>query len=156
MIEKILKLPTMNDLPIIVKMAKKFHGSSPYSSISFDREKIRRFAINVINGTKENEIIILGLVNNQIVGMVAGVATPTIFSNEKVAYEVGWWVDPEYRKNRVGVFLYKAYEDWAKRVGCVAVNCAYIDKNMNDKTHKEFFESLGYSSSEHAYIKEIR
>jgi aminoglycoside 6'-N-acetyltransferase I len=63
-------------------------------------------------------------------------------SSRPVAYVEGWYVDPPYRRRRVGAQLLAAAEDWARRQGCTEMaSDTWIDNLDSQHAH----ESLGFA-----------
>src|SRR5262249_22819841 len=54
-----------------------------------------------------------------------------------VGYVEGWFVAPEYRKQRLGASLMAAAEEWARRQGCVEMaSDAVIDNEVSQSAHE--------------------
>src|SRR5690606_41060823 len=100
--------------------------SSPYRVMKFDRQKGREFLLRVITGVPTDNICLVALSGGKVVGFIVGAATEPVFSSNRVAMELGWWIEPEHRGTRGALLLYNAYEDWAYRVGCSHVQGAYL------------------------------
>lgn len=83
-------------------------------------------------------------------GMLLGKASPFSFGYHKIAMEVGWWVDPEYRKSGVGKSLIDAFEYWANKMGCSLVVMGSLDDSLGS-----YYEKNGYKSAERLYMKEL-
>lgn len=84
------------------------------------------------------------------VGFLAGLATPSLFGDIRQATEMAWWVEPSERGKEAGGELLKAFEFWAKKVGCKLVTMI----SLNDKVGK-YYEKNGYKLYERAYVKEV-
>jgi GNAT superfamily N-acetyltransferase len=57
-------------------------------------------------------------------------ASPLLCSDELLAVELGFWIKPEYRNRETIRLLLKAFQTWAKKVGCKGTLMAKI-KNRN-------------------------
>jgi GNAT superfamily N-acetyltransferase len=88
------------------------------------------------------------------VGMVAGTAQEFLFSDDKIAGELVWWVDPEYRRGSYGRDLHDAFEYWADKVGCKVITMALLEDQKADKVAR-LYERKGYRQAERAFIKTI-
>lgn len=82
-------------------------------------------------------------------GMLAACVTPFLLGPTLTAVELAWWVEPEYRKQNVGLNLVKAYEEWALAKGCKIISMAcYANNNLGP-----FYEKCGYGLNELGYVK---
>jgi hypothetical protein len=84
--------------------------------------------------------------------MIIGFCDSLPFSSDRVAAELAWWVDEDKRGSRDSLLLFKAYEDWALRVGAKIKQMAMLDDVTNLAA---FYEKQGYRPAERSYIKEI-
>jgi len=146
-----LRLATEQDWPEVFRMARSFYEASPYNVLDFSEVSCRGIFDKYLQGDKTDLIIILAAAESPY-GMILGHASPTPFSTRKVASELAWWVDESYRSTRDSLLLFKAYEDWAVRIGATIVQMAML----NDSTdlHK-FYTKNGYRPAECSYIKEL-
>lgn len=141
-----VKIANKDDFNIIEKLALEFADNSVYKGL-LDPEKIRDNIKRVLNNSVEEGVIIL----YDDKGFIAGVVTEILFGLDRVATELAWWVTPSERNTKVGTDLLKAFEAWAKIIGCrfVSVNCL-SDLDLND-----FYTKMGFSLYEKAYLKKI-
>lgn len=149
-----LRLPTLEDMPDLIRMFKQFHRESPYKHISFDEKKTRETVTDIINGDKESSIIIISCDETKITGAIIGLSVCPLFSLQKSAVEMVWWVHPDYRKSGHGNLLLSAYEDWAKRVGCKNVQMICLETEEKEMLEK-FFAKNGYNKIETAFVKGV-
>lgn len=144
-----MKLAELSDLPDILRMARSFHEASPYKDLEFSEERCREMFARYLVGNKKELIIILA--GDKPFGMIIGFANSLPFSLDLVATELAWWVDEEHRGSRESLLLFKAYEDWAKRIGARLTQMAMLDDVTN---LKRFYEKQGYRPAEQSFIKE--
>ena len=147
-----LRLATTDDLPDILRMARAFHEVSPYRCLPFDSEYVSGSILHTL-GQPESSVIILGLDDGKIVGMLAGIVSVCILNGKKQASESVFWVDAAARKSTLAKQLKEAYEYWAKNVvHCdLALMSALEDDNLLlvDKLYKR----SGYTPAERNYMK---
>jgi len=87
-----------------------------------------------------------------LVGMlVGGIASP-LFSKDRVATELAWFVEPEHRDGRAAYKLLASYEKWAKDSGCSFVTMVDIDTL---ESLEPLYTRKGYTLTEKTYVKEI-
>lgn len=154
MIEQHLRLATLDDIPILLNLAKNFHKVSPYRGMRFNTQKGKDFLASVITGPKSEGVILVALKDTKPIGMLIGWAAEPVFTSNKVATELCWWVEEEYRKTRGALLLYNAYEDWAARVGCSHIQGAYLSGWRADL--HDFFKKRGYIQVESSYLKTLK
>lgn len=145
-----LSIASEEDKGIIVSMLIKFKDESPYSKVSTNIDKINSIVSDALQGDKERQIIILGKYNNDIKGLIIGTINDLPFSDDKIASESIWYVEPEYRKTGIGYQLYEAFEYWATKLGIKVLHSAA----PNDKL-EEFYNKKEYIPLERVYIKYI-
>ena len=130
-------------------MARRFHEASPYSDLTFSEEQTRAVFEKYLKSNKTEIVIILSC-DPKPMGMIIGACTGLPFSEDKVASELAWWVDEDKRGSRDSLLLFKAYQDWALRVGSKITQMAMLDgvTNLNN-----FYLKQGYVPAERSYIK---
>ena len=153
MIQKYVRLATREDLPVVLKYAKNFHKASPYRSMRFDSEKSKKFFESTL-GASQTSVMLIALKSSEPIGFLTAMAAEPVFSSEKISMELAWWVEPEHRRTRSSYLLFKAYEDWALRVGCSYVQGAYLPGVSTDLD--DFYRSQGYTEVESSYMKRIK
>lgn len=154
MIEKYLRLATLSDIPILIQYAKAFHRASPYRGMRFDSQKGQKFFEHVITGALADHVCLIALKDFNPIGFLVGAASQPHFSSVKVAMELGWWIEEEQRGTRASFLIYKAYEDWATRIGCSYVQGAYLPGVSPPLD--EFYKSRGYTQVESSFLKTLR
>lgn len=140
-----LRIATIEDLPLVLDLGMKFANSSKYSKLA-DKNKIEQVAKDLLEADNNQKIVLL----YEDYGMLAGLVTPFIFGTASCATELVWYVEPDKRGTKAGTALLEAFEFWAKAVGCSTITMVSID----DKVGK-YYESKGYTLYERAYMKEI-
>lgn len=135
-------------------MAKNFMDHSPYKIMRFDKTKGRDFLKSVVQDGGFSKICIILFDGDTPAGFIVGMKAEPVFSSNSVAMELGWWVEPGFRNTRGSFLLYKAYEDWALRVGCSHVQGAYLPGISPDLD--SFYKKRGYVQTESSYVKVLK
>ena len=86
------------------------------------------------------------------VGVIGGIKHPDMTSGIMTATESFWFVDPEHRG--IGLFLLKAFEDWAKEEGCKRILMMALLDSLPEKAIR-IYQQAGYKPLEVTYIKEV-
>lgn len=149
-----VRLAELGDIEILLGFAKSFHKASPYKSMGFDAQKGRKLLEGIIQGSLRDYVVLVALKDQKPVGFLVGAASQPVFSSSKIAMELGWWIEPEARGSRGSYLIFKAYEDWALRVGCSYVQGAYLP-GVSTSLDK-FYQKQGYVQVESSYMKRIK
>lgn len=140
-----IRIATLEDLDLIISMAKKFLETTNYSKF-VDEEVLKNVVTTIITGPRELGIVLLF----EDKGMLAAVIRPFAYGNISMAYELGWWVEPEHRGSRIGKELKEAYEFWAQRVNAKLIMMVALDDSI-----ASLYEKQGYKLMEYTYSKEL-
>lgn len=144
-----IRFAERHDLEDCLRMARNFHEKSPYSHLDFDESKCRELFQKYLEGDR-TEILILLAESSKVFGMIIGLRGELPFSSVPVSTELAWWVDPEYRKSRDSLMLFKAYEEWSRRVGAKITQVAMLD-DVTDLSG--FYTKQGYTAAEKSYVR---
>jgi len=119
---RLIKDASQSDVPQIVELARKFHAVSGYENIEFDEETVERLLCASI----EQGLCPIGVVDDKIVGFLAGLSYPAILNaNVMVGTEIAWWVEPEFRGKKIAIQLLLRAEENARAKGlyCWSMMC---------------------------------
>lgn len=142
-----LRLAEDKDREDFIHMGSLFHQAGPYSGIPYSREKLGNIFDN-----RNSDILLLFLVDeDKPVGMIWGMVQEPYFSTTKVATELAWWVNPEYRRTKKSIELTLAFEDWAYRKGAKLVTLSALD--TSPASVGKFYESMGFTKREETYLR---
>lgn len=147
---------TVDDTPRLIEMAARFLLSSHYGEL-FSVETTPALLATLIVNVLSMGVILVAEVDEfptekkTLVGMLAMVALPHVFTGKKLAEEVAWWVEPEHRGGTLGPKMLRQGEEWATRNGANMVKMVA----PAGSTVGEFYEHIGYRPVETAYIKSI-
>lgn len=138
-----IRIATPEDYKSALEMAIKFADSSPYKDLC-DPEVIGSIVKVFIESDPSEKIILL----YEDKGFLVAAITQFHFGTTKVATEVAWWVDPEYRAQGIGDQLIEAFEFWADKLGCKVKTLAFMDKDLS-----KYMKKKGYEPYETAHYK---
>lgn len=149
-----IKIAELEDLPGLLNVIKNFFDNSPFNGLTeFNPSIASDTAKRILQGPKENGIILLYLKDGVVKGVLAGLAHELFFSADKVATELCWWVDEDAR-GRDSLELIEAYEFWAEKVGCSIVSMANLTGTTGERLDK-YYKRRGYTPLETAYGKKV-
>lgn len=95
--------------------------------------------------------------DDRVVGfIIGGVGSGhPIWGDVKYAYELAWYVHPDYRSKGIAIKLLELFEEWAVTNEVEFIVCAAMHNNSFDQV-KSMYEKRGYSQTEVAFIKELK
>ena len=144
---------TDDDLDALVALGHRFFAFSRFADfVKFDASAARAS----LSRLKESGLVLVAeAADGQIAGGIAGLLAPVWFNPSAcMAAELGWWVDAAYRGSSAGVKLAKAFEQWAREHGAVAVSMS--DLVISGATPAgQLFEKLGYRVVERCQVKAV-
>ena len=143
----------MEDLDTVYDFAKQFYEATPYSkTYEFSETRLKEVIRIYLESPKTAAITVLLTKDEVPVGVVAGVAAKSLFSDGVHTVEQIWWVDPHHRNTRYSLGLIKAFEDWSRQIGASHCIVASI-REVTDLTR--LYNKLGYEEHEQAFLKKL-
>jgi GNAT superfamily N-acetyltransferase len=142
----------IKDLDQLIEMGMSFIAYSGYSEYADpDPDVLKDVLCNLMKGGK----VFVAEYKGEIIGGIAGLTSPLWFSPQVLfAVEIAWWVREDHRGGTAGIKLLRAFEGWAKSIGCKAVCLSDLIIN-NTSPAGALFGKLGYSVLERSHIKGI-
>jgi len=93
--------------------------------------------------------------DGKIVGFSVMIMFPLVFSiSTKVAQELSWWLDPEYRGCGAAQQMAEKMQDWAKDNGANHMFMIALENEKIDSI-KQVYESMGFAPIERTFCKEL-
>jgi GNAT superfamily N-acetyltransferase len=145
-----IRRATLEDLPAIVAMAARFRGTTAYAGLVDENleqlEQLARFLIEF------GVVFVAEKFGRVLVGMLGATLVTHPIGGERIASEVAWWVEPEYRGGTAGVRLLEAAETWATTQG--ARRFQMIAPTANARVG-ELYRRRGYCEVETTWQREL-
>ena len=136
-------------------MALSFYEASPYSHVPIIHGVVDGTIDKLLLGEHTDSTVILSLSDGRPVGMIAGTVQPFLFNNDRVATEIVWWMDEDFRKGRKSFQLLNAFEYWAKNVAkCDTILMSTLNSLQSDRIGK-LYEKRGYKPAENNYYLRV-
>lgn len=144
-----IRSATLEDVPGIVEMSRKFYTTTSYSGwADFNSETVTDLASNLT----ENHVMLVAESDGVLVGMVGLFVAPFMFNADKIgAYEVVWWVDPEAQGAGVGKMLLQAIEPACKERGANSIQMVHLASSPPQAAM--IYERMGFRHTESSYTK---
>lgn len=146
-----IRRATVEDAPRLAEMAAKFVFTTSYSKVVTPCETT--MGANFANVIASPDGIAFALeIDGHVQGAIIGLIAPHLMTGGKVALELGWWVEPDFR-GRTGLALLNAYE------GAVNVSGAHLSvltcpPDGADRVG-EIYERAGYQKMEATYMRVV-
>lgn len=137
-------------------MVKAHWSHGPYQTLALAEDKLSARVTHFLENQGPDFITILScLEDGTPVGIIAAAAIVPDFSDERIATEFVWWVDPEYRRSKRAVELLNAYEYWAKnKAKCKLWHMALFETEDRD-TIAKLYQRKHYVPTEQTFIKGV-
>ena len=148
-----LTLATPEDFNSIKDMVVEFANKYPFS-VNISDTKINSLIHDFVYADTREKILILAN-DPEPIGLIAGLKTEILFSDDKLASELMWWVNPSHRTTKAGSELLEAFEFWAVKVGCSAIQMSTVQTEHAERLDK-VYNRKGYTLVERGYLKEIK
>lgn len=143
----IVRQAIFKDRDQFVRLANSFYKESGYD-FELDQGLLINNFVHSIDSDNVKVFVIQD--GNKLVGMIVGGIQQTLFSKDLIATELAWFVEEEYRGNKISLQLLEMYEEWARESGCTFVTMVDIDPLNN---LQKLYERKGYSLKEKTYVK---
>jgi GNAT superfamily N-acetyltransferase len=104
-----------------------------------------------IIGDQKDFLVLVSHHEGQPVGVLAAYAFTPVFTNQRIACEVFWYLEPQFRKGNRGTDMMRAYEYWAKLVGCVVAQYGWLVSSPEKMPI--LYERTGAGLAEQVYYK---
>lgn len=141
-----MKVASLDDLQAVKEMSMKFIGTTYFADYA-DERIVEELLISILDGDKTEKIVLF----EENVGMLVGIASPFLYGPYLSATELGWWIEPEHRKSKIGKTFLEAFEHWAKDIA----GCSFVVMGALDNSLDKFYEKKGYRLNEKTYMKKI-
>jgi len=135
------------DIPRLVEMGRRFIRESSYRGrIAINGNALKRLMVRLIE-TPASAVFVSEL-DGRVIGMVGVHLYGHPMSEELVAGEAFWWVEPEARGG--GLKLLRRAESWAKNMGAVHMQVIA----PNDRVARAY-KARGYDKLEEHYQRSL-
>jgi RimJ/RimL family protein N-acetyltransferase len=139
---------TATDVPRIVAMGQRFAATSEYATkLPVTPTHLEALAHHLL--TSADGALFVAEQGDTVIGMLAMTVYTHPMTGARVASELAWWMEPEYR-GRDGVRLLRRAEQWAK--GQQADHVVMIAPN--DRV-SALYATVGYTKAETVFEKRV-
>jgi GNAT superfamily N-acetyltransferase len=142
---------TEQDLDAIVELGLEMHAESSYRDLRFDPGKVRSF----MSGLIVTQYVRVYEKDGQLLGGMAGLITPTWFSDDLSATDIALMVSKEHRGSLIAVRLIKDFVRWATDRGATQIRPGVTTGAVGDAGAR-LYEALGFEAVGTTYVLNVR
>lgn len=108
----VFRLATLADVPAIVLMGLRFIQETSYRDQIAQNPAAMAAIVTRLVDTDIGDVCVVEK-DGALVGMLGMFVWQHPISDERIASEMFWWVEPEHRGGRAGMQMLRWAEDWA-------------------------------------------
>ena len=151
-----VRTATIDDIDDVYALCREFQAMSPYCDIDVSEEHFYKFLAHYLEPKPKEHIIMVYEKDGEIGGIIAGQITvgSLFFSENRIATEMVWYVEPHLRAGMAPMRLLQAYEKWAEMMGCKKISLAALDTAQRPAL-TSMYEKMGYVSTEETFVRDI-
>jgi homoaconitase/3-isopropylmalate dehydratase large subunit len=138
------------DIEETVSLAEEFNKVYGVSD-KFNRKKMRAIleASLIYDKTYYTSVL---KEETKVVGLFVGLCTEGLFFDERIASELGWYVQEKHR-GLCSIKMLKNFETWAKTEAKADYISMMYTSKMSDLSR--LYKGLGYEQAEYTYSKKL-
>lgn len=121
-----LKIADITDRVDFEKIACDMHRLSPMSTLEYKKSNVFAWYDAYLQSDRTSKMVIIAKEGIETVGLIACLAEESLFTHGKIAGEINCWS----KNKRITVELYRAFEFWARKIGCVMIAKGKIVSNL--------------------------
>ena len=133
-------------MPSLIEMAMRFLGTVYRDRITGSPDALAGLFAHLLGHPRG--CVFVAEVDGVITGGICGHVFVHPMSGERVASELGWWVEPHSRGP--GIRLLKAFETWASVAGASAIQMVAPNARV-----AAFYARVGYEPIETTYQRRV-
>lgn len=147
-----IRLATEADIESLIRICTRFYGETQYPAmIPLDEDSLTEMIFRVL----DHGFHVVAEVNGEVIGGIGCIVQPfSMNAAYKVATEMFWYVEPEYRNQAsIGVSLCEVAETLARHDGCTLIAMSRLETSPEGVD--KFYKHRGYKAIDHTYVKGI-
>jgi GNAT superfamily N-acetyltransferase len=149
-----IRFATPNDAIPVADMVEKFYQMA-MTDLLGDYDKLAAANLIAATSVASDACTIVAEDDGRIIGTMGVLSYSHPFKpSVRIAQELFWWVEQDYRRSGVGKTMLDAGEDWAKELGCAGMLMITIH-GIDHERNGAFYERSNYRALEHSYLKRL-
>ena len=138
----------LDDLNSLMQHGKDFIAYHP-AKLKWNPKQVR----DVVTDMIVNHVVIVAAEGREVRGGIGGRVIDNLFDpDETQLVELFWWVGEEWRKSKIGMELFNAFEDVADILHC---NSIVMTTTSLTPALDSLYERKGYEGYERTYMRRI-
>jgi GNAT superfamily N-acetyltransferase len=138
----------IDDLNELMAHGREFIAYHP-AKLKWNPKHVRKLVTDLIF----NHIVVVAMDKGKVIGGIGGMLQENPFDPDEVhLVELFWWVGEEYRKGRVGLDLFKAFEEVASVLKATSI---IMTTTSLTPTLAKVYERKGYENYEMSYMRRL-
>ncbi len=130
------------DFKAFLALSTIMHQESEYRNLAFSEQRVKQFFdLHLTDPAYAGWVVEVD--GNLVAGFLAQYNHISQFSDDRVAFENGFFVHPAYRCQGIAKQLFTIYEQWAKGNGCRYTYCS-VTTEIDEKKTVARLEKQGY------------
>lgn len=129
-----------DDIPRLVELGTLLHDTSTYARRSYNPEKVAHLLGQLIDGLG---VVFAAEVEGRIVGGFAGALTEQWFSDDLIAFDYSFFIEPGKRQGLIAMKLILAFQEWAKAKGAKEIQMG-ITTGINVAGTSRLYTRMGF------------
>lgn len=145
----IVREATAADFSAIAAVGQHFYATTAYRDIPYSEDSMKRW----LPIMRQQRLLYVAEDAGRIVGGIGGLYAPLYFNDQhRIAQEMFWWVEPDYRSTRAAVMLLRAIERAVTDAGCSWWTMILLEGDNAERIER-FYRRDGYRPSERVFTK---
>lgn len=139
-----IRYATEDDLPRSIEIGIEFIKSGYYSHLPIDVKTMHEHASRALY--EDHWLYLVDEIDGAQVGFFSAHIEQTMFGPGLIAYQDLMYVQPEYRRGKTAIKFLKAFEGWAREMGCMNLYFApsvHVDERFDKLARRSGFEYIG-------------
>lgn len=143
-----------SDLEGVAQLGRLFFDDTPFAKwADYDEEFILGNLVALTDSPTAT--IIVAYDGDEMVGITGAVlAASWMVPDHLTGSELFWYVEPEYRRTKVGKRMFSHLETWAKNQGADTFSMVAL-ATKHEKRVSAMYEAKGYTAQERVFTKEL-
>lgn len=138
----IIRPAAHGDLDSLVELGAVMHAEGAYAHLPYDPASVRKRVTAFIESFPRDRCFFVAEHRGAIFGFLAGVVEPYFFCEERVAYDILFFVHPQRRLGPGAFRLVQVFRAWAAGQSVREI-CLGISSGVATERVERFHEKLG-------------
>lgn len=134
---------TLDDIPQVVLLGSQMHQESIFRDMDYSPKKLMELLERMAVGSRELFAFVYD--DKGVRGFIAGFISAHFFGDDLSSGDFALYVDPEYRGERAGPALVKAYVAYCRDMGVKDIRLG-VSAGIDDEQVAQVYRGLGFTT----------